>query len=251
MKKLLLTTVLLLGALLQLNAQGMASFNQGNQAYNEGNYQEAISFYESVLAAGEHSFELYYNLGNAYYKLNDIANSIYFFEKAKMINPEDNDLLVNLAFANQMTIDAIAEKENTGISKFFDQLVKQLDLNSWATLAIVFSILFVGSYILFLLSNKTIIKRLAFAVSVTAVLISLSAYGLGLSHQSKEKKDQPAIVFSEVVLKAEPNERAQALFSLHPGTKLQLVDHLGEWSEVQIADGQTGWVPNTRIKALK
>lgn len=232
-------------------AQGMNSFEAANQAYNEADYTKAISEYQKIIDQGQHSFEIYFNLGNAYYKLNDVANSIYYYEKAALLNEIHPSLQVNLAYAKQMTIDAISQKSESGISKVFKGFISSFELNTWANMSIVFMLLFVTTYLLFLLWNDTKMKRLAFTISILSLLFSLSTYGLARQHQAIEERDQPAIVFENAIVKAEPNDRGAKLFELHLGTKLQIIDQMGNWAQIQLADGQEGWMIKEALKPIK
>lgn len=232
-------------------AQGMNSFEAANKAYNQGDYLLAISEYQKIIDGGEESFEVYFNLGNSYYKLNDVANSIFYYEKAALMDENHPVLQVNLTYAKQMTIDAISQKSESGISKVFNGFIRSVELSTWTNLSIILMLLFVTSYLFFLLWNSTKIKRLAFVFSVMTLLLSLSAYGLANRHQSLEEKDRPAIIFSNTIVKAEPNDRGAVLFELHLGTKVQIVDQMGDWAQVQLADGQEGWLLEDSIKPLK
>ena len=125
-------------------AQDNKLFDEGNALYNEGKYAEAIDKYKIILDSGQHSAELYYNLGNAHYKLNNVAESVYYFEKALQLAPHDKDIQNNLAYAQNMTIDAINVQPEVGFSKVFKNLVNYFDHETWAKLSIGFMILFVG-----------------------------------------------------------------------------------------------------------
>ena len=122
MKKLLTIIVLLLSLL--GNAQNEALFNRATDAYNDGDYPKAIEYYTGILENGQHSAELYFNLGNAYYKLNQIAPSIYNYEKALLLSPNDPEIKNNLAYAQNMTLDAIETMPETVLSKIYKNITK-------------------------------------------------------------------------------------------------------------------------------
>ena len=103
-----------------------ALFEQANQHYNEGAYTEAVKNYKAILATNQHSTELYFNLGNAYYKLNKVAESIYYYEKALQLQPEDPDVLHNIQFAQNMTLDAIETLPQTQLASVKQQLLQQI-----------------------------------------------------------------------------------------------------------------------------
>jgi len=101
------------------SSQAGESFESGNQFYNSGNYQKAASEYRSVLSENLHSASLYYNLANCYYKLNEVALSIFYYEKALLLDPASKDIEINLGFAQKMTVDSIEQIPESGFSKWF------------------------------------------------------------------------------------------------------------------------------------
>ncbi len=233
-------------------AQNEALFERANKSYNEGAYTAALENYETILAKGQHSAELYYNLGNAHYKLDQIAPSIYYFEKALLLKPNDKDIKNNLAYANNMTLDAIDEMPEMGLSKFTNELVNWLSFDQWAYAAVVLMILFVLLYIAFYFFNYSTRKRIAFILSLLCLLLSLLTAVLAFKGYSDFNNDQPAIVFeSQINVKSEPNERGQTVFILHEGTKVNVLESLNGFQKIKIADGKQGWLPKESIKPLK
>ena len=119
-------------------SQNSDLFDQGNDFYNQGRYFEAIEKYNLILKNGSHSDELYYNLGNSYYKLNDIANSIFYYEKALILSPNDGKILNNLSFANNMLIDKIDSLPKNQISSFFNSLINLFNYSTWQYIYLFF-----------------------------------------------------------------------------------------------------------------
>lgn len=233
-------------------SQNQQLFDQATASYNEGEYTKAADNYLKILEGGEHSAELYFNLGNTYYKLNNIAPSIYYYEKALLLKPNDQDIKNNLAYAQNMTLDAIEPLPQTTISKIYKQLTSKLTFDQWAYVAIVFMMLFVCCYIGFYYFKFSTEKRIAFISSFIFLLFSLIAVILAYVQYSKFKSDQPAIVFAEEVgIKSEPNNRSQAIFTLHAGSKVHVLEQLNDWKKIQINDGKTGWLLADDIKELK
>lgn len=233
-------------------AQSNISFEQGNTLYNEGKYTEALTVYKSILDTGEHSAELYYNMANAHYKLNHIAPSIYYYEKALLLKPNDKDILNNIAYAKNMTIDAIDEVPDVGFSRLLNKFTHTFSFDNWAKLAVGLMILFVVLFLVYYFSYSTVKKRLAFVTSSFAVALSLIAVLFAFHKYELDAKDQPAIVFAkETQVKSEPNLRSVEAFKLHEGTKVQILDTVNNWKEIKIADGKTGWIISDDIKMLK
>jgi len=248
--RILYILVLIVG--ISANAQNQSVFERANAAYNAGEYTASIEGYKQILDKGQHSAELYYNLGNAYYKLNQIAPSIYYYEKALLLKPNDTEIKNNLVYANNMTLDAIDVLPEVGFSKFYNGIVRWLSYDQWGYLAVTFMILFVLLYIAFYFFDYATRKRIAFILCLFCLLLSIVTAGLGFANYADYKNDQPAIVFeNQIAVRPEANERGQAVFTLHEGTKVQVFEALDDYLRIEIADGKTGWVPKGSIKLLK
>ena len=235
-----------------LIAQEDALFKNATTDYNEGRYEEAAAKYEEILEGGKHSAALYYNLGNTYYKLNRIAPSIYYYEKALLLDPGDPEIKNNLAFAKNMTLDDIAAVPQTGLSRLLERTTGLMTFDQWAYLAVVFIFLFVFLYIAYYYLRYATQKRLAFITSLVFLFLSLFALVFAYIQFNNFKAEQPAIIFApEVAVKSEPNDRSEAAFVLHEGTKVQVLEQLNEWKRIQLADGSTGWIPQDALRVLK
>lgn len=233
-------------------AQNNALFDRATEAYNEGEYEKATESYLRILENGEHSAELYYNLGNSYYKMNQIAPSIYYYEKALLLRPNDPEIKNNLAFARNMTLDAIEKLPETGLSKIYRTIVEFLSFEQWAYVAVVCMILFVLAYLAFYFLRYATHKRIAFIGSIISLIVAALAVILAYIQYNDFNTDQPAIVFpEESIVKSEPNNRSQEAFKLHQGTKVNVLEELNDWKKIRLADGKIGWISAEDIKLLK
>ncbi len=250
MKKVLTLLILLFGFM--VSAQNEALFNRATDAYNKGSYTKAVEHYLEIIENGRHSAELYFNLGNSYYKLDQVAPSIYYYEKALLLKPNDTEIKTNLGYAQNMTLDAIEVMPETGFSKIYTSVIGFLSFDQWAYLGVICIILFVLLYIAFYYFRYSTRKRIAFISSLASLFIASIAVAFAFMQYTDFLADQPAIVFAdEVVIKSEPNDRSQEVFRLHEGTKLYVLDELNDWKKVKIADGKTGWLSSEHIKLLK
>jgi len=250
LRKILLLFIFFLG--FSALAQEEAIFESATKAYNQGDYEKAIADYLKILENGQHSAELYYNLGNAYYKVNQIAPSIYYYEKALLLKPHDTEIQNNLRYAQNMTLDAIDVIPETGIAKIKKNMVGLFSFDQWAYLAVVFVILFVLCYIAFYYFRYSSRKRIAFITSVVSLLLAIVSVVFAFFQKKDFDAYQPAIVFStEVGIQSEPNERSQEIFKLHEGAKVNVIDSLNDFDKIRLSDGKTGWLPKESIKLLK
>lgn len=226
-------------------------FKEGNQAYASENYQDAIDAYTKVSELGMESAELYYNLGNANYKLNRIAPSIYNYERALELQPNDRDIKNNLAFAQKMTIDAITPLPQSTFKRWYISILNTFSVDGWAVLTVIFMLIFTASIIAYFFVYSTGRKRLFFISSFVALFIGVGALYLSFMAEKRIDKDRPAIVFSqEAEVKSEPKLSSDTAFVLHEGTRVMILKTDNDWQQILLADGQEGWIPTTDIKEL-
>ncbi|MDO7172002.1 SH3 domain-containing protein [Mariniflexile sp. AS56] len=234
-----------------LMAQNTAVFEQANALYNAGKYGDAIDKYKTILDTKNHSAELYFNLGNAHYKLNNIAPSIYYYEKALQLAPNDQDIKNNLAFAQNMTIDAIEVVPEAGLSKIVNNATNRMEFDGWAKVSIGFVFCFVILFLIYYFAYSSLRKRLTFLGSLVSLILMCVSLLFAFHKFNLDKKDKPAIVFAkEILVKNAPNNRSDESFRLHEGTKVQVLDTVSNWRKIKLQDGKTGWVSSEDIKAL-
>lgn len=233
-------------------AQNDALFSKATDAYNASDYNTAIENYLTIIETGQHSSELYFNLGNSYYKLNQIAPSIYYYEKALLLKPNDAEIINNLGYAQNMTLDAIELMPETGLSKIYNDITSQLSFDQWGYAAVIFVILFVLLYIAFYYLENATQKRIAFITSLLSLVLAVVSVIFAFLQYRDFQADKPAIVFdNEIKVTSEPNKNSQTVFTLHEGTKLNVLEELNGYKKIRIADGQTGWLTTESIKMLK
>lgn len=227
-------------------------FDKGNYLYQKGRYEQAISEYESVLVAKQHSAELYFNLGNCYYKLNKVAPAIYNYEKALVLNPNDVEVLNNLKFAQKMQIDEIKVIPTVGFSKMVYDFASIFHYNTWAWISVGFSTLFLLCFMGYYFSKLTVTKRIFFFGMFALLLLLLLSVSAAISDKNVFDNERPAIVFAEMVLvKSEPQNGSNTVFTLHEGTKVFVQETLENWKKIQLTDGTDGWIEKSAIKEVK
>lgn len=227
-------------------------FERGNDLYNKGKYDLAAKEYESVVAANKESVELYFNLGNCYYKLHQTAPAIYNYEKALVLNPSDKNVLNNIKFAQKQIIDEIKVVPKVGFAKLLRDFTGIYPFDTWAWITISFAFLFLSFFIGYYFSQTVLLKRIFFLgmfIILLLLLMSLSAAFFEKSHFDNEK---PAIVFAESIeLRSEPQKSSSVTFVLHEGTKVYVEETLGNWKKIQLTDGTEGWIEAKSIKEVK
>lgn len=230
-----------------------SSFEKGNALYRKGQYQQAVDVYESIIKEDkQQSAELYFNLGNSYYKLNKVAPSIYNYEKALVLKPHDSETLNNLKFAKKLTIDEIKEVPKVGFAKLIQNFTGIFDYNTWAIISIAIAFIFLLTFIGYYFSQLTLSKRIYFIgmfVLLIALLLSVSA---GMSEKNHFDNDRPAIVFAEISeIRSEPQKAGSAIILLHEGAKVYVLETVGGWKKIELTDGTEGWIDSSTIREVK
>jgi tetratricopeptide (TPR) repeat protein len=232
-------------------AQETTLFDQGVEFYKEGQFERAITAWESILESGEHSAALYFNLGNAYFKIEQIAPSIYFYEKALQLDPKDKDILHNLTLAQNYTTDEIVPAPQGFFQSFYQATIGIFSFNGWAVLAILGSVLFAMFFIWYFLARATSKKRMAFSLSGISLVIAGLALCMAFISYGDNKNNRFAIVFAaSSQVRNEPLDRSEVSFKLHSGTKVKITDTDADWVRIVIADGKEGWMPKQDLKEI-
>jgi tetratricopeptide (TPR) repeat protein len=250
MKKILLILLIIVSN--NINAQSSDSlFVEANKLYQQEDYEKALEIYTQIEAQDIVSDDLYYNIANANYKLNKVAPAIYYYEKALMFNPTNEDAAFNLGFAKRMAIDNIEPLPKTFIQKFKDGFVLKLTYNTWAWLAVILLFFFAVLFLLYHFSYDSNRKRLFFTVGTISLLLAIVSLALAYQNHDHVLKSNYAIVFAQQTeVKTAPTMSSEVNFQLHEGTKVQLLESLDNWKKIKIADGKVGWIIADDIKEL-
>lgn len=232
-------------------AQTETMFNAGKEAYKAEKYQEAIDSWKQILDKGEESAELYFNLGNAHYKLNNIGPSIYYYEKARLLDPNDSDIKNNLAFAENARIDVIEPLPQTVFKTWYERISGITGFDGWATAGVIFSFCFVFLFLGYYFSASERKKRILFASSIIAIFLLVASVAMAFTTYSDYENDNPAVVFSEQVeVRDAPSVGGEVNFIIHEGTKVQVLDRETDWVRIRLEDGKDGWIPALDLKEL-
>jgi len=221
---------------------------EAESAYAQENYTEAIEKYESVLKSYGESSYIYYNLGNAYYKNGEIASSILNYERALLLDPGDSDIRFNLQMAKQRTVDRIEPIEEFFLMKWFHNVQNMGAADSWAKVGVVSFLILIIGLLLFFFSRWIRLKKIGFYLGTFFLLIVIISNIFAYNQKNELINRTSAIVFSPTVtVKSSPDASGTDLFLLHEGTKVNIKSTLGEWNEIELEDGNIGWMPQKDI----
>lgn len=226
-------------------------FTKANALFQDGKFEEAKSGYLDILKTGVQSPELYYNLGNAYYKLGELPFAIINYERARLLSPSDEDIKANLDLSNSQIVDKITPLGEFFLAGWITSLRDSKDSDSWAIWAVITFFLTLGCIGSFFFVNNSVVKRVAFSAGILLLLINIFSFSFASAQKNKFTSHSNAIVFSPTVtVKSSPDLTGSDLFILHEGTKVSILRMLGSWAEIRLKDGNVGWLPKDSFEVI-
>lgn len=250
MKKILISILMLVILANVVNA-AVASLATANKLYTQKQYREAAEVYETIIKSEGVAPELYYNLGNAYFKSNELAKAILNYERALRIAPGYDDAKFNLAFANQKVIDNVEMTDSFFLKKWLNGLMKTLTSNGWFYASVTLFIIALIAFLVFVFGSSRIIRKSFFYVGVISLLISVGSIIFSAVRKTQMENRREAIIMSGVVvIKSAPDRSGTDLYQLHEGTKITVIETLGNWYEVRLGNGNVGWVEDNTVERI-
>lgn len=246
MKYLLLLNVMLFTSIFSLANKDLQI--KAEKAYGEKKYKDAIIDYETLLKEELISYKLYYNLGNAYYKNNELGKAIYNYELANKLQPNNKDIQVNLRIANEKTIDKIESRENFFIVAIKSGLVNSFSTTGWAWFSIFsfFGVLLFA--FIFFTANHLLLKRLGFFSSVISFIVFAFSMTFGYTALNDKNVTNFAIILKhESKIHEEPIFSSKIKFNLHEGTKVSVLETNTTWTNIKLENGNEGWLKTSDV----
>lgn len=215
-----------------------------DSAYIKADYLTAIRMYEEILKDKGFSAGLYMNLGNAYYKIDEIAKAILNYERAYLLDPSDSNIKFNLELARTKTVDRVVPINQLFIIVWVNKLISVLNTNQWSVMIIIFFIVSLLSLEVYFFTKRSTIKKISFYfLSVFFVFSILSYIFASTQMNSLKHRDTSIIMSPSVTVKSTPSDSGTELFIIHEGRKVKILDNsMKEWVEIELEDGNTGWI---------
>jgi len=224
---------------------------KANELYTKDQIKQSIDVYNQILMTNMESPEVYYNLGNAYYKTKQYTLSILNYERAKLLSPDDEDITFNLQVANQHVVDSIQDLPGIFIVRWWNSLVNSQTTDTWAFMSIVGFIIFLVMLGFYFFAKTSDVKRITFWSGCFLVLFTISSWSFAAKQKSRLVNHDYAIVMEpSVTIKSSPSEKGTSLFVIHEGLKVRITDKLGDWLEIRLADGNKGWLLAESIERI-
>lgn len=228
-----------------------ATAHMADSAYRVANYTEAINLYEQVLAEGYTSAELYYNLGNAYYRNDQLGRAILNYQRALRLRPSMTDAKENLALAESRTADRITELPQLFIVRWVNALTDHVSPATWRTVLILLTALIAAAIVLLLLGRTIGIRKGAFIGIVAATVLWLLVLALSIGSSRHFNAHAEAVVLDAAIsVKGSPEWQSVDKLILHEGTTVTITEELTGWYKIRIADGTTGWCEQQSVERI-
>ncbi len=225
-------------------------FEQANTSYTNEDYTTAKERYETLVQQGYKSFELFYNLGNTHFRLMDFVQAVWYYEKARRLRPNDEDVLANIALVNQYFIDDIESLPSLPFSVWWEQFLYGKSPAFWGLLSLSFLLACMLFTCSFWIPGKALMK----AIRITCLplaLIGAFAFIAGMAYEDHFENPDQAILFdNHSKVMSEPSNNAIELFTLHQGIKMTLLESQNEWVKIKIANGEVGWIAKNSIRPI-
>jgi len=249
MKRLISILLLLLTTVSSFASSDKKLFEKANDAYKNQNYELAISSYEQLIKSGKNTADIYFNLGNAYFKTNQIGKAILNYERAKNLKPEEEDIHHNLAFAKTFLRDKIIFQNPNLLQKVKAQFFGSLSSFSWSLTGVVLiwlSLLFLSLYLF-----APDFRRLFFFSGSFLFITSLLFFFMGRQQAAVEIKCGYGIItVAKSFIKSAPSNEVADIFMLHEGAEVKILDKVDGFAKIRIADGQVGWTDISAVSAI-
>ena len=224
---------------------------KANEYYTREDYKKAIDGYNQILMTNMESPEVYFNLGNAYYKTGQYTLAILNYERAKLLAPDDADVAFNLQVANQHVVDSIQELPGIFVVRWWNSLINSRTTDTWAIYSIVGFILFLVMMGFYFFSNTSEIRRITFWSGSLLIVLTIFTWSFAAKQKNRLVNHNFAIVMQPTVtVKSSPSEKGTNLFVIHEGLKVKITDKLGDWVEIMLSDGNKGWLPTELIERI-
>ncbi|MCK9205258.1 MAG: tetratricopeptide repeat protein, partial [Bacteroidales bacterium] len=251
MRRFFIVVFLLLSFHLVFAGEEQALILKANRAYSAGAYTDAVNTYKKVIALGWESPELYYNLGNAFFKLNDFPNAILWYERAKRLDPGNEDIDFNLKVSNNKIADKIEPLPELFYKRWYFGLVQVFAIDTWARIGVILFITALACGALYMASRILFLRKVGFWTGLCTLLLAIFSLIFAWSGHSALQSAGEAIIFTPTItVKSSPDEKSTDLFVVHEGSKVKLLDNISGWYEIKIANGSVGWLPASSLEKI-
>lgn len=234
-----------------VHAQSDSLFDAANEAYKQKEYNKAVELYSDLVSAGYQSPSLYYNLGNAYFKNNQLSKSILWYERALRLDPSNEDILHNIAFANKQIVDEMDVLPEFFLKRWIKSFYNIMSSTGWAIISLLFSLCLFSFLAVLLLTSHAKRRVIMFFCSIVVfVFLLISITFAFIQKNNSLRKNEAVVTHLSVTVKSMPDQAGTDLFTVHEGLKVTIIDKVGDWIEVLFPNGNKGWIRQTSVEII-
>ncbi|MBR4584879.1 MAG: tetratricopeptide repeat protein [Bacteroidales bacterium] len=250
MKKIFAYITLSLLSLNMFSADVDALADSAQNYFMQTRYAEAVVLYDSICRMGYSSSDLYYNMGNCYYRLNEIPYSVYYYEKSLMLNPSNSDAEFNLNIANRSLKQVVEVLPKPFYERWGNAVLGIMGTDAWTIFNIIMLALVLAGIALYLFMGSIALRKLGFSVAVIAFVLFILTAICAYKSSVMITENNYAVVFEQSMVKSSPNADAVNSFEIFEGLKVNVVDSANGMYNIRLADGKEGWIDANDVKLL-
>lgn len=243
-------------------SQNQTLVQKADSAYNKDNFTEALKLYMDAARTEGTSTGLYYNIGNSYYRLGNIRKAVVYYERALLLDPNNQDAKDNLDFLSTKIVDIKSGSEQNILVEAIDSLISSKSSDTWATIAIICFILFVGAVMVYIFSPVVVLRKIGFfggfILLVAVIITNIFAFKM---RNIAERHDYAVITVPSVTLSTSPRvpkDKSEEAFILNEGTKVRILDSVmntidsipDKWYDVKIDNAHRAWINSKNIEII-
>ena len=219
--------------------------------YDSAHYQTSIDAYNQVIETYGANPDLYYNLGGAYYKLKDYPHAILNYERCLLLDPSNADAETNVELARLQCVDKIDAIEPMIFTVWSNAVRDQFSCDAWGTCAIVLFLLFIVCCFFYFFGRAVWLRKATFYAGIVSVLLCVVCINYASAQRDRiQQRDYAIVMTPSVVVRSSPAESGTQLFTIHEGLKVRVRSMLSGWSEIELSDGNVGWMPSDGLEVI-
>ena len=226
-------------------------FDEANELYRQNEYHRAIKVYDSLINSGIESANLYYNTANTNYKLENYTSAILYYEKALLYGGNQREIAYNLELAKLNITDKIEVVPDFFLVRIWKSTLFLFSSKKWSIISIFLFVLVLIFVVFIVVFQSVFLKKILIPVFSILLLVFIITTLFSIQKSSMERNSGYAIIFEPTVyVKSAPDDKSTDLFLIHEGLKVDLIEHVGEWTKMELADGKVGWIPNDTYEKI-
>lgn len=236
---------------LSVKGDAKSDFVKANELYQKLDFDNSIKSYENLIKLGNVSAEVYYNLGNCYYKTGNLPLTMLNYERAKKLSPDDEDINFNIKVASLKVVDKMETVPEIFYKRWLKDVALTFTADAWTKIFLGCVWMLFAFLAVYVVTQSASLKKMSLAIVLFFLISTITVFLISQKSYAMTFVDQQAIIkTASVYVKSSPDERGSDQFIIHEGTKVDVLDELGEWKKIRIANGSIGWLKENEIAII-